>query len=710
MSNDLSGTPTAVNAAQKGVNMKRLTLAVALILSMIVSGCGMTGSSQSSGNIEPETAAETETAAEAEYVPFKTDPDAPDKSESVHVEADASGRPEKITVEATLKNPGNGKDIPDSTNLSAIKNKEGDEEYTLTGSDLVFEDHGGDIKYEGTSSSDLPVTVKVTYYLDGEEILPDDLAGKSGHVKIRFDYENNTIETVTVKDAEYQVPIPFTAVTAAFLPADSFSNIKAENGKVIKMDDQAIVMGVALPGLKKTLRLEAWEPAEDIDIPDFVEIEADASDFSLDFTATMITNGLLEDLKEEDLEDLYDMSDGMDDLTEAIDDLTEGTDDLYEGLDEVQDYLDKYVDGVKSLDKGIGSLADGVSKMSKQKEKLAAGADTLSNGLHELLTSVNTISAGSAGGEDPAELLKAIKNLSSQAKDLSALIEAADQDHDEMVQFTEDASACVKKMKKSYKKAKKALKEIDLQSIDSKATSLARKQAAAAVGNALADSGLSKKQIKKIKKKVRNSIDLSGVSDEQAAKVTKAIDRLSAPKVSVPEISWDREKAQKLLKKMNKQMDIIISYSDALLGMTKQAAALGKTLSGLSEGVNALSKGSDDLATGVKAFCKGVNAIDTGASQLKSGSKQLKKAGGKMVDGMGELKDGVKEMSDGLNDFKEDGLEDLKKTAGPEMKRIVNTIKALKESDTGYFNYSGILPGKTGEVRFLIETEEIKKD
>ena len=348
------------------------------------------------------------------------------------------------------------------------------------------------------------------------------------------------------------------------------------------MDDQAIVMGVALPGLKKTLRLETWEPAEDIDIPDFVEIEADASDFSLDFTATMITNGLLEDLKEEDLEDLYDMSDGMDDLTEAIDDLTEGTDDLYEGLDEVQDYLDKYVDGVKSLDKGIGSLADGVSKMSKQKEKLAAGADTLSSGLHELLNSVNTISAGSAGGEDPTELLKAIKNLSSQAKDLSALIEAADQDHDEMVQFTEDASACVKKMKKSYKKAKKTLKEIDLQSIDSKATSLARKQAAAAVGNALADSGLSKKQIKKIKKKVKNSIDLSGVSDEQAAKVTKAIDRLSAPKISVPEISWDKEKAQKLLKKMNKQMDIIISYSDALLGMTKQAAALGKTLVGFS--------------------------------------------------------------------------------------------------------------------------------
>ncbi len=710
MSNNLSGTPTAVNAAQKGVTMKRIALVSALILSMIVSGCGMMGSSQSSGNIAPETAAETETAAEAEYVPFKTDPDAPDKSESVHVEADASGRPKKITVEATLKNPGNGTDIPDTTDLSEIKNREGDEEYTLNGSDLTWEDHGGDIKYEGTSSKDLPVSLKVSYYLDGEEILPDDLAGKSGHVKIRFDYENNTTETVTVKGAEYQVPIPFTAVTAAFLPADSFFNIKAENGKVMKMDDQAIVMGVALPGLKKTLRLEAWEPAEDIDIPDFVEIEADVTDFSLDFTATMITNGLLEDLEEEDLNDLYDMADSMDDLTDAIDDMTEGTDELYDGLGEVQDYLDKYVDGVKALDKGIGSLADGVSEMSRQKEQLSAGADTLANGLKELSNNVNSLSAGSSGSEDPTELLKAIKNLSAQAKDLSALIEAADQDHDEMVQFTEDAAACVKKMKKSHKKAKKTLAEIDLKSIESDAESLAKKQAAAAVGDALADSGLSKKQIKKIKKKVKNSIDLSGVSDAQAAKLKKAADQLSVPKISVPAISWDKEKAQKLLKKMNKQMTIIISCSDGLLGMAKQAAALGQTLSGLSEGVNALSEGSDQLASGVKAFCEGIEAIDTGTAQLKTGSGQLASAGGKMSDGMGELKDGVKEMSDGLNDFKEDGLEDLKKTAGPEMKRIVNTIKALNESDNGYFNYSGILPGKTGEVRFLIETEEIKKD
>lgn len=41
--------------------------------------------------------------------------------------------------------------------------------------------------------------MKVSYYLDGEKMDPKDMAGKSGEVKIRFDYYNNSNETVKVK-------------------------------------------------------------------------------------------------------------------------------------------------------------------------------------------------------------------------------------------------------------------------------------------------------------------------------------------------------------------------------------------------------------------------------------------------------------------------------------------------------------------------------
>lgn len=49
---------------------------------------------------------------------------------------------------------------------------------------------------------ELPVGVNLTYYLDGKEIQPSDLAGKSGKVKIRIDYENKQQETAEVNGNE----------------------------------------------------------------------------------------------------------------------------------------------------------------------------------------------------------------------------------------------------------------------------------------------------------------------------------------------------------------------------------------------------------------------------------------------------------------------------------------------------------------------------
>lgn len=111
-----------------------------------------------------------------------------DKTETVYVDANADGSVKKITVKDWLRRNGDG-EIIDFSNLKDIKNTEGDEEYTQNADGTItWENKGEDISYEGTSNQQLPVTTKVTYYLDGKEIKPEDLAGKSGKVKIRFDY------------------------------------------------------------------------------------------------------------------------------------------------------------------------------------------------------------------------------------------------------------------------------------------------------------------------------------------------------------------------------------------------------------------------------------------------------------------------------------------------------------------------------------------
>lgn len=107
------------------------------------------------------------------------------KEETVYVNAKATGKTSKITVSNWLKNSGSvSGNLTDESNLKNIKNVKGDETYTADGDKLTWSTDGEDIYYQGTSKEKLPVSVKLTYYLDGEKVKPSELKGKSGHLKI----------------------------------------------------------------------------------------------------------------------------------------------------------------------------------------------------------------------------------------------------------------------------------------------------------------------------------------------------------------------------------------------------------------------------------------------------------------------------------------------------------------------------------------------
>lgn len=223
------------------------TIPILLSAALLFSACGQAANMAETAATEDAPAVVTETAAQTTAP--KTTPGGVDKSETVYAKANADGTVTETTVEAVLK-ARDGATIPDVAALRDIINKEGDEEYT-TGADnaLTWQNSGSAISYEGKSDAALPVTTRVTYYLNGVETAPDDLAGQSGRVRIRFDYTNHTRETVTVDGQEYTVSVPFTAITAVILDGDKFSNVEADNGKVMELDGQTAVLGTAMPGL-----------------------------------------------------------------------------------------------------------------------------------------------------------------------------------------------------------------------------------------------------------------------------------------------------------------------------------------------------------------------------------------------------------------------------------------------------------------------------
>ena len=373
------------------------TIPILLSAALLLSACG-----QAAGTAETTSAdapaAVTETRAQTSAP--KTTPGGVDKAETVYAKANADGTVTETTVEAVLK-ARDGATIEDVAALRDIINKEGDEAYT-TGADnaLTWENSGNAITYEGKSDAALPVTTRVTYYLNGVETAPADLAGQSGRVRIRFDYTNHTRETVTVDGQEYTVSVPFTAITAVILDGDKFSNIEADNGKVMELDGQTAVLGTAMPGLADSLRLTEFEPLEDTEIPAYFEVSADVTDFSLDFTATILTPAALDDLDTGDLSDLDDLSDTLDDLTDAADALTDGTGALADGVQALYDGFHQYADGVQGLNEGAEALADGLTQLYSSGTALVDGANALRDGLSAVSSAVGNMTSGDAGSSE----------------------------------------------------------------------------------------------------------------------------------------------------------------------------------------------------------------------------------------------------------------------------------------------------------------------
>ena len=136
------------------------------------------------------------------------------KQETVYVNASASGTPQEITVSDWLKNSGDSSEseIKDTSDLTDIKNVKGDETFTQDGDNLTWSTDGKDIYYQGTTTKELPASVELTYYLDGVQVSPDDLAGKSGHLKIEVKYTNNAKNEVKVGKKKTDMYSPFVMV------------------------------------------------------------------------------------------------------------------------------------------------------------------------------------------------------------------------------------------------------------------------------------------------------------------------------------------------------------------------------------------------------------------------------------------------------------------------------------------------------------------
>ncbi len=444
------------------------------------------------------------------------------KEETVYVISDSTGAARSVIVSDHLINRDGAAVLSDASTLKGITNVKGEETYTQNGTELTWNAGGNDIYYQGTAAEQLPVTQKITYLLDGKEIAPEELAGKSGRVTIRFDYTNNEKTEVTIDGRREEICVPFMAVSGMVLD-ESFRNIEVTNGKVTADGNKSVVFGYALPGLSDSLDVDEKDFDGDVRIPEYFEVTADVEDFSLDMAMTVVVNAasLLDAEGEDGLSSVDEM---LDTLTDATAQLADGSAELAEGSDTLKDGMGEFTDGVRTLKDGVSAytdgaskLADGIAQLSGKTPELSTGVDTLNSSAATLYQGIslldNTLNAAFTEQEK--------ENLQKQVSDTVAAQEQTIKD---------SAKSAVDAQAEAIKGQAEAAVDAQAEAIKGQAEAAVDAQAEAIKGQAkqAVDDTFAGGQYAAIEAQASGQVAASLTSQESVAAVTEGIKQTDA--------------------------------------------------------------------------------------------------------------------------------------------------------------------------------------
>jgi X-X-X-Leu-X-X-Gly heptad repeat protein len=275
-----------------------------------------------------------------------------EKDETVYVTLTENGKPEKTIVVDWLSSDEPNIDIIDKTTLKDIVNVKGNEAHTKKGENIIWKHNSDDIFYKGTTDKGLPIEVIIKYFLDGKEITPKELAGKSGEIKIKIQFNNKEKHIVKVGGQDKEIYTPMTVAGTLNMPMDIFNNVTISDGKIICDGKNQLISFMGFPGLEESLKLDSYdiEGFDDIDFPNEFEITADAKNFELDsimITATPEIPDMDEFKKSEDVDDLRE---SLDDLKDASNKLVDGANELADGLDAAVGKLEESNDDMDEMD------------------------------------------------------------------------------------------------------------------------------------------------------------------------------------------------------------------------------------------------------------------------------------------------------------------------------------------------------------------------
>ena len=569
------------------------------------------------------------------------------KSETVYAVMNGDGSIKSTTVSEHLYSASGLANVTDKTTLTDIQNTESDAEFTQNGEELVWNTNDTDVYYKGNTDKALPIDVKVTYALDGQEAALEDIIGKSGHLTVTVNLKNNETDTVNVNGKDRTIVTPLITAVGVILGGDA-SNVTAEHGMIESAAKSSVAAFVTLPGVKDSLSGLLPDEVNSIEdyLQDTVTVEADVEDFTCPqvMVACATSTAALGTSNVFDLSSINDLTDGINQLNDAMSQLMDGASQLVDGTSQLAGGVLALLDGANTLnngaaalDDGLGQLTNGLDTLSANNAALNAGAQQVADGV--LASANKTLKEGGLIDEDMtwSNYEAVIDNIltmndktlaAGRRKIVRTIWEQEPSFKDSQLDLALYLSAT--KTNHDLEAALKLMQNFDASMLTG---------ALEMVTNADAKNTIHEE----LKYQIENSQDMADVR---------------ALKTSLSQIQF-----------------FVSSVNQYTAGV--QTAA---------DGAHSAKDGSAQLAAGTKTLYDGVNTLNTGAGQLNDGAGRL---------------------NDGLNQFNEEGISKLTGALDQDQLHGLKTVlDEMTDRLNDYTSFAGAPDDAESSMKFVYKTAE----
>ena len=569
------------------------------------------------------------------------------KSETVYAVMNGDGSIKSTTVSEHLYSASGLANVTDKTTLTDIQNTESDAEFTQNGEELVWNTNDTDVYYKGNTDKALPIDVKVTYALDGQEAALEDIIGKSGHLTVTVNLKNNETGTVNVNGKDRTIVTPLITAVGVILGGDA-ANVTAEHGMIESAAKSSVAAFVTLPGVKNSLSGLLPDEVDSIEdyLQDTVTVEADVEDFTCPqvMVACATSTAALGTSNVFDLSSINDLTDGINQLNDAMSQLMDGASQLVDGTSQLAGGVLALLDGANTLnngaaalDDGLGQLTNGLDTLSANNAALNAGAQQVADGV--LASANKTLKEGGLIDED--------MTWSNYEAVIDNILTMNDK----------TLAAGRKKMVRTIWEQEPSFKDSQLD--------LALYLSATKTNHDL-EAAL----------KLMQNFDASMLTG-----ALEMVTNADAKNTAKAELKYQVENSQDMadvraLKTSLSQIQFFVSSVNQYTAGVQTAA----------DGAHSAKDGSAQLAAGTKTLYDGVNTLNTGAGQLNDGAGRL---------------------NDGLNQFNEEGISKLTGALDQDQLHGLKTVlDEMTDRLNDYTSFAGAPDDAESSVKFVYKTAE----